>query len=87
MRKKTSPVIIKDDDNTRNIIVQVNLKKNTTTVFSGFSTWENLALLLEALAVTAEQCIHEGIARKKVYDAIKEYIMQVLPSYKIKDRL
>lgn len=87
MRKKIYPIIIKDDEHMRNIMVQVNLKKNTTTVFSGFSAWENLALLLEALAVTAEQCIHEGIDKKKVYDAIKEYIMQVLPSYKIKDRL
>ena len=83
--KKKSPIILKDDRYTRNIMVQVNLKKNTTTVFSGFSAWENLVLLLEALAVTAEQCIHEGIARKKVYDAIKNYIMQVLPSYKIKN--
>ena len=78
------PVIIKDSKEQRNIVISVDLKKGTTTVFSGFSAWENLALIMEGLAVTAQKCIEEGMERKRVYDAIKEYLIKVLDSYKIK---
>ena len=80
--KKDMPVILKDSENVRNIVVKVDLKENKTTVFSGFSPWENLALLLEALGATAQKCIKDGIDRKRVYDAIKEYMVKVLSSYK-----
>lgn len=81
--KKDIPIVIKDSKEIKNIFIQVNVKSNTTSIFSSFSVWENLALILEALAVTAEKCIAEGVDKKQVYDAIKNYIVQVLPSYKV----
>lgn len=79
--KKETPVILKDSEDVRNIVVQVDLKQNTTTVFSGYSPWENLALLLEALGATAQKCIRDGISKKQVYGAIREYMVKVLSSY------
>ncbi len=79
--KKNIPIILKDGKNVRNIVVKVDLKENKTTVFSGFSPWENLALLLEALGATVQKCIKDGISKKKVYDAIKEYMVKVLSNY------
>lgn len=76
-------LILKDTTSVKNIIVQVNLKNGSTTVFSNFSSWENLALILEGLGVTAEKCISEGISQKKVYKAIQNYMMKVLTDYKI----
>ena len=55
--KKDTPIVLKDSENVRNIVVRVDLEENKTTVFSGFSPWENLALLLEALGTTAQKCI------------------------------
>lgn len=83
--KKNKPIILKDSKDIRNIIIKLDLKKNTTSVFSGFSAWENLALILEGLGVTAEKCIQEGISKKQVIETIKEHIMKVLLSYKIKN--
>ena len=82
MKKKTS-LILKDDKYTRNIVIQINLKKNTTSVFSSFSSWENLALIMEGLSITAQKCINEGINKKQVYGAIENYLMKVLGNYEI----
>lgn len=83
MKKKTTSIVIKDNKYTKNIFIQVDLKKNSTVVHSGFSPWENIALIIEGLAVTAQQCIAEGISRKEVYRAINEYMIKTLPSYKV----
>lgn len=83
-RKKHIPVILKDSTDTRNVVIQVDMKKGSTMVMSGFTAWENLALIMEALAVTAEQCIHEGVNKKEVYQEITDYLMEVMPSYTIK---
>lgn len=79
--KKDNPVVLKDSEDVRNIVVKVNLKQNTTIVFSGFSAWENLVLLLEALGATAQKCIKDGISKKQVYETIKDYMIKVLSSY------
>ena len=80
MRKKT-PITLEDSEDIKNIIIQVNSKNNSTSVFSGFSAWENIAYILEGLGTTVQECIRQGIARKNVYDAVKKYILKVLPSY------
>lgn len=80
---KPAKVIVQDLPNLKNIFVQLDLEKGTTRVLSNFSAWENLSYLMEALALTAEQCISEGIPKEKVYDAIKKYFMQVLGDYKV----
>ena len=57
MMKKKPTVILEDSEKIRNIVIQVNLEANSTTVFSSFSAWENLALILEGFGVTAQKCI------------------------------
>lgn len=84
--KKNIPIVIKDTKDIKNIFIQVNLKNSSTSVFSQFSAWENLALIMEALGVTAEKCLCEGIGKKKVYEEIKSYLVKVLSSYKIIDK-
>lgn len=81
--KKVIPIVIKDDKETRCIVIQVNLKNNTISVLSSFSPWENLALIMEALAVTSKKCINEEMSKEHVYGAIKKYLMEVLGNYKI----
>ena len=76
-------VLIQDSDEVQNIFVQMNLKDGSTMVLSNYSAWDNLAYLMEALGVTAAQCISEGIPKVKVYEAIKSYMMNVLEDYKI----
>lgn len=83
MKKKETQIVIKDSKYTRNIFIQVDLRKNSTIVHSGFSSWENIALIIEGLAVIAAQCIKEGINRQEVYKAINEYMIKTLPSYKV----
>ena len=79
--KNKIPIILEDSENVKNIIIQVNSKNNSTSVFSGFSAWENIALILEGLGATVQECIRLGIPRKKVYAAVKKYILKVLPTY------
>lgn len=76
-------VIVKDSTDLQNILIQIDLKKGKTTVISNFSPWENLALIMEGLGVTAQMCIEEGIPREKVYQVIQDYIIQILDDYKI----
>ncbi len=76
-------VILEDDKQTKHVVIRVNLKNNTTSVFSSFSAWKNLALIMEALAVTVQKCIQEGISRKKVYSTIKDYLTKILGNYEI----
>ena len=83
--KKDIPIVLKDSKTILNIVIQADLKKNATTVFSGFSPWENLALILEGLGVTVEKCLQEGMSKKKVYGAVKDYMTKVLTSYEIKE--
>jgi hypothetical protein len=78
---KEIPLVIRDTKDIKNIFVQVNVKKGTSTVYSNFSAWENLAYLMEALGATVQQCIHEGIGRKKVHSAVQEYLSKVLKAY------
>jgi len=84
MMKKKPTVILEDSEKIRNIVIQVNLEANSTTVFSSFSAWENLALILEGLGVTAQKCIKEGMSRRKVYEQVKKYMIEVLSSYETK---
>lgn len=84
MMKKKPTVILEDSEKIRNIVIQVNLETNSTTVFSSFSTWKNLALILEGLGATVQKCIKEGISKSKVYDQVKKYIIEVLSSYESK---
>lgn len=81
--KKTS-IIIEDKENIKNIFIQINLKNNSTLVYSNFSSWHNLAYIMEALAVTAQKCIQEGISKGNVYGAIKTYLIQILGNYEVK---
>ena len=84
MMKKKSTIILEDDEKIRNIVIQVNLKDNSTSVFSSFSAWENLALILEGLGTTVQKCIKEGISKNKVYGQVKKYVIGVLSSYETK---
>ena len=68
MNKKI-PIVLEDSEGTRNIIIQVNLKNSSTSVFSGFSVWENIAFILEGLGATVQECIRQGMPRKNVYGA------------------
>ena len=82
--KKKSPIVLRDSKKIRNIVIQINLEDNSTTVFSSFSAWENLALILEGLGATVQKCVNEGIDKKKVYNQIKKYVIEVLSSYETK---
>ena len=84
MMKKKPTIILEDSKKVKNIVIQVNLKENTTTVISAFSAWENLALIMEGLGVTAQKCIKEGISKGKVYGQIKKYVVDVLSSYEVR---
>lgn len=77
---KTKPIVIADGPNMQNLIIQINLEKGTTAIMSSKSAWENLAFIMEALKVTAEQCIAEGIDKKQVYDSINRYMAQLFAS-------
>jgi hypothetical protein len=85
MKKKF--MTLADNNEVKNVIIQVNLKNGTTMVVSGFNAWDNLAYIMEALAVTAEQCVTEGVDKQEVYKEITEYLKDVLPSYEIRDRV
>lgn len=76
-------LIIQDSKNLKNIFVQLNLEKNTVTVMSNFSAWENLAFLMEALAITAEKCVKEGIPREQVNQEIQDYLKKTMGASKI----
>ena len=86
MKKKAAELVIKDGKNIKNIFIQLDLKKNSTMVYSNFSPWENIGLIIEGLAITAKECIAEGVDRKKVYKAINEYMIKALPSYEILEK-
>ena len=78
---KPTPIIISDNDKLRNILIQVDLKNQKTMVLSNFSACENLAIIMEALAVTAQKCIDEGVSKRKVDEAIKKYLAKSLDTY------
>ena len=84
MMKKKPTVILEDSEKIRNIVIQINIEDNSTTVISSFSAWENLALILEGLGTTVQKCIKEGISKKEVYGQVKKYIIEVLSSYESK---
>jgi len=81
VKKRETPIAIRDSKDLQNILIQVNLKQGTTTVLSNFSAWENLALIMEALAVTAQKCADDGISQRKVNEAIKNYLKEVFGTY------
>ncbi len=83
MDKKPKQIIIKDSKDIKNIFIQINLKNDTTLIHSNFSAWENIALIIEGLAVTAEQCISDGIDKKKVYRGINDYLIKAIPNYRV----
>ena len=82
--KDETPLVIRDNESIKNIFIQVDLKNQSTSVCSNFSSGENLSLIMEALAITAEKCIKDGIEKKKVYGTIKDYLVKVLGNYVIK---
>lgn len=77
-KPKEPPLVLRDSQDLRNLIIQVNLQKGTTIVFSSFTPWENLAYIMEALAVTARMCTEEGIEKEKVDQAISRYLVEVM---------
>jgi len=81
--KSETPIIVKDNKNQKHILIQVNLRKSNTQVISNFSAWENLALIMEALGATSQQCLSEGYSREKIMDEIDKYLEKVLKGYGI----
>lgn len=79
--RKPVQIPIRDSEKLSNVLIQVDLEKSTTTVLSSFSAWENLALILEALALTAQKCKDDGIPEGKVDEAIREYFAKAFNSY------
>ena len=61
-----------------------NEKYAVTNQFDVGAAWENLALIMEGLGVTAQKCIKEGISKGKVYGQIKKYVVDVLSSYEVR---
>ncbi|MBI2103688.1 hypothetical protein HYT59_01645 [Candidatus Woesebacteria bacterium] len=81
MDKTKQEVMIKDSKDLKNILIQINMDKNTTTVISNFSAWENLALIIEGLGATAQKCIREGHSKAEIQKTIETYISKVISSY------
>lgn len=78
---KETPIVIKDSENLRNLLIQLNMEKGTVTIISNYSAWDNLAYLIEALSVTAGQCVsQEGISKEAVQEEIDRYLTEVLPA-------
>ena len=75
---KEEKILIKDGERIKNIFIQVNLDKSSVSVMSNFSAWENLTLVMEALAITAEQCVKEGFDKKEVEREINDYLQKAL---------
>lgn len=80
---KSKQILIEDNKSIKNILVQVNLEKSSVTVISNFSAWGDLAFLMEALGITAEQCVKEGIERGQVNEEIQNYLKSVLSENKM----
>ena len=76
-----TPIEIRDNENQKHILVQVNLEKGNTQVLSNFSAWENISYLCEALGATYQQCVSEGISKNKTKKAIEEYLKKVFEAY------
>jgi hypothetical protein len=81
---KPTKLVIEDSENIKNVFVQLDLKKNTTMVMSNFSAWDNLFYLMEAILVTAEKCIADGMSKHEVYETIKKHFVSVLGEYQIR---
>lgn len=79
---KPKQILVNDNESIKNILVQVNLGKSSVSVISNFSAWENLSLIMEALGITAEQCVKEGIDREQVDKEIQIYLSKVLKADK-----
>jgi len=76
--KKQKTILVKDNKNIRNILIQIDVKKQTTSILSSSSAWENLSFLAQALGATAEKCTTEGIDRKEIYQIINDYLSRIL---------
>lgn len=81
MEKRETPIIVRDNDDLKNLLIQLDLKAGSTTVISNFPASDNLAYLMEALAVTGQKCVDEGIPKEQVGDAIKDYLKKVFGNY------
>ena len=66
----------------KDILVQVDIENNRTTVVSDNSAWTNIALLLEAVSMLMQQCIDQGMSKKEVYDGTMQYFMKAIGEYK-----
>lgn len=78
---KQIPIAIRDSEKLSNVLIQVDLERATTAVLSNFSAWKNLAIIMEALALTAQECKDEGIPEEKVDKEIWEYLSKAFNSY------
>lgn len=84
---KMKPIMFKDTKTLKNIVCQVDIKKNRIKIISAFHPWMNISYLLEGVGLSAELCIQEGKPKKEVYQGIQKYLMKVLASgYKLKPK-
>lgn len=63
--------------------LQVDVENNQTTIMSDYSAWENIALLLEGVAMSMQKCIEEGMPKEDVYKGTTDYFMKAVGEYKI----
>lgn len=73
-------VPVQDSENIKNVLVQVNLKTSQATVISNSNAWDNMAYLLEGVAITVKKCVQEGKERKVVLKELNEYLSKALAS-------
>ena len=73
-----TPIVVRDTEDIKNVLVQINQKTSQITVIGDNSAWDNMAYLLEGIAVTVEKCVQEGMERKVALKELKEYLIKAL---------
>ena len=79
--KKVKKITSETQKTTRELMIQVDLAKNMTTVFSQYSPPENLTMQLDALCVTMAKCIEEGEKPEAIHQKVKFYLDTIVMRY------
>ena len=61
----------------KRILISIDVENNKTEVGGTGNAWDDMACILEGLAVICQACVNEGISKDSVYGEVQKYFNKI----------
>lgn len=77
-KEKPKQVILQDNEYIKYVIIEMNLKENSTKIMSTLDSWNNIRIFASSIGVTYRKIIEDGGNPIATYKILEEILISML---------